>query len=405
MDPYPDSPELSARDKARLIIQDTQTPRVDPITMEPLVESNAFAVIYQNPDREKAQEVTTRLIQMFLDYSRASRTESATATHDFLSIRSEQALERIEEVEAELAQFRGRYRDSLPETITRNEQSLDRVQRDLDTLQVQILLAEQRKRNFELQLSQINPNLFDPEGDWRTELAATRAELAAARQRYTEEHPTVRRLRQIIEGMSARAEAEGDIVVAPNNPDYILVQSQLDTVNQELTELRSRAGLARAQIEEYEQSRQITPEVEQEYSRLTRELALARDAFGRFEEDRRQAELAQELESEERGLRYLLLRPADSPTTPASPNRRGILLLGIVLGGGLAVGLAALRESSDGTVRSPRDLAEVTDIKPLGSIPVILNAHDKRVRLLAWTTSLIVAAILISFVGTAVASG
>jgi hypothetical protein len=58
-------------------------------------------------------------------------------------------------------------------------------------------------------------------------------------------------------------------------------------------------------------------------------------------------------------------------------------LLGIVLGGGLAVGLAAVAESSDPAVRGPRDLQAITSISTIASVPVMLN-HDARRKQMAW---------------------
>jgi uncharacterized protein involved in exopolysaccharide biosynthesis len=401
VDPYPDYPELSERQKAGLITESTSTERVDPITMEPLLESNAFSVSYVNSDPQLAQAVTEQLVQMFLDYSRATRTEQATGTSEFLELRAEDARTRILELDRLLADFRGRYSSALPETRARIQQSLERTERELDAFELQILVAEERERALDLQLQQINPNLFDPAGDWRAELAAMRAELAEARQRYTENHPDVRRLTRAIEAMSARTDLEPEFAGAPDNPEYIAVASQLDTVRQQLGILRANAARSRLQIAEYESGLEIAPEVEREYSQLTRDYGFAQERLKEIEDSLAEARLAQVLETEQRGLRYSLIRPPDRPSRPSSPNRLGIILLGIVLGGAVSVGLAALRESADPTVRSARDLLEITDIAPLGAVPVILNGIDKRRRAIAWALGLATAFAGLAFVGSA----
>jgi polysaccharide chain length determinant protein (PEP-CTERM system associated) len=402
IDPYPDL-DLSPNEKARMISQNTKTERVDPITMEPMLESAAFSVSYLNPDPELAHAVTQRLVQMFLDYTHDVRTEQATETHGFLELRAEDSRERMLELEERLAEFRSRYGNALPDAQTRNLQALDRAERDVDSLGLQILVADERKRSLELQLAQINPNLFDPAGDWRQELALLRAELAEARQKYTENHPDVRRLTRAIEGMSARAGLSPDEAVTPDNPEYIQVASQLDTVTRELAILQSNAARAREEIAGYERNMQLAPEVEQEYSRLMRDYELVRAALQGIEGRVGEAALAQVLESEQRGIRYSLVRAPSVPSSPDSPNRLGIMLLGIVLGGAVAVGLAAVRESADPSVRSARDLAELTDIKPIGTIPVILNDSDRRKRAIAWAAASIATVAALSFVGSVIA--
>ena len=70
VDPYPDQPELSARDKALQIVEDTVVERVDPITLEVLKESNAFSIHYHNADPERAAAVAERIADLFLGYNR-----------------------------------------------------------------------------------------------------------------------------------------------------------------------------------------------------------------------------------------------------------------------------------------------------------------------------------------------
>jgi hypothetical protein len=97
-----------------------------------------------------------------------------------------------------------------------------------------------------------------------------------------------------------------------------------------------------------------------------------------------------------------LISSAYRPDSPYSPNRLGIILLGIALGAALGIGLAALVDSADPTIRSARDLGEITDIKPLGAIPVILNGSDRRRRLVRWSFASVVAAVALIVVGSAV---
>jgi uncharacterized protein involved in exopolysaccharide biosynthesis len=279
---------------------------------------------------------------------------------------------------------------------------LDRAEGDLDNLERQILLANERETMLELQLSQINPNLFDPAGDWRMELTELRAELAAARQRYTEDHPDIRRLIRSIDALSARADLSTSNVV-PDNPAYIQLANQLDTVKRELAVLRSNAARAREQIASYARVFEMAPDVERQYRELIRDYEGAQERLRGIETRLNEAALGQELESEQRGGRLTLISAPRRPYSPDSPNRLGILLLGVVLGGGLAVGLAALVESSDPTIRSARDLKEITDIKAIGAIPIMLNNADARNRLVAWGTASLILVVAVILVGSRVA--
>src|SRR5712675_1374650 len=65
-DPYPDLPNLDTAAKAQKILEATSTERVDPVTLKPLDESDAFSIHYRNPDPRRAAAVARRLADFFL---------------------------------------------------------------------------------------------------------------------------------------------------------------------------------------------------------------------------------------------------------------------------------------------------------------------------------------------------
>jgi protein tyrosine kinase modulator len=403
IDPYPNYPEVSNFDKAALVASNVKLERVDPITMEPLLQSNAFVMHYYNPDPDLALAVAEQLVDRFLSYNRETRTQRAADNYDFLLAQSEEVGATVVELDKRVAEFKTKYGDSLPEAQGRNLAAIDRLQQDLDAREREMRLAQERINILEIQLTAIPPRLFEPDGNWRTELAQMRAELAEARQKYSEDHPTIRRLERSIAAMGAREATSPSSTARPDNPEYIQVASQLQTARTELAALRAAVERARSQIKDYERNAAMAPEVEREYSQLTRNYELAQERYSEIQTTLSQAKAAETLESEALGERFTLVRRPYRPGAPDSPNRLGIILLGFVLGGALSVGSAALRESSDPTVRSIRDLYELTDVKPIGAIPFMLNATDRRRRIVAWATASLVFAALVVFVGSTVA--
>lgn len=405
-DPYPGQPDLSLGDKARLLASDTMIERVDPVTLERLNQSNTFSIHYHNPSPRIAAHVAQRLADLFLDHNRQVRAEQAAAAYEFLRTQSDDVGERIRETEQRIADFKSQHGDALPEQQTRNLGALDRAEREVTALEGQIRLAEERKALLEIQLSQITPTMFDTSQDWRLELASLRAQLAEAQQRYTPDHPDVRRLKRAIEALNARAKVEGASgqVVTPDNPEYIRVASQLETVNQQLAALRASATQARQQIDQYSQFRRMAPDVERQYLELMRQYNGLQAQFGDIRNKLSDAALAETLETQQRGERYTQIRNPSIASTPYSPNRLGIILLGLVIGGALAVGAAAFAEITDPTIRSARDLREITDIQPIGAVPVILNRADRRRRYLVWGSVTAVFAVAVMFVGASVLS-
>jgi polysaccharide biosynthesis transport protein len=377
VDPYPALKE-STRAKARMIIQDTTIEKVDPVTLEVAAESPAFTIHYDNADRQTAIAIDKQIAELFLNYNRETRAAQAREAYNFLSAKSKELTSQVGDIEKRIADFKAKYGDALPESRIRNEQSLDRVQRDIDAADVQVRMLEQQESLLSLQLKQISPTIVASGADVHTQLGLLRAELAAAQQKYTPDHPDVKRLRRAIEALAAQAKLGGSPQVIPDNPDYLSVSTELESVRRNLAAWRSNAARARAQVAEYERRLSNTPGVERDYAELERDRQLAQEQLIGIRNKLQAAGVAQTLEAEARGERYTLIREASSPSQPHSPNRLGIILLSIVLGCAIAAGLAALRESADPSVRNASDVAELSDLAVIGAIPKLLTPVDHR---------------------------
>ena len=387
IDPYPDSPEMSASDKAQQIIADTSIERVDPVTLEMLSQSNAFSIHYLNSNPELAAAVAQKLAELFLDYNRLSRSERATAAYQFLLTQTEHVAQQIGEVDTRIAQFKLRHPDALPETQIRNLGAAERASSNLFDIEAQIRRAEERQGLLEVQLTKLNPTLGSTTGNPQSELATLQGQLAEARVRYTPDHPDVKRLQRQIEALSVTAAQDpGGTRVVPNNPDYISVESQLESARREIAALRSNAAQERQRLYALESGAAAAPNVERDFSVLLRDRTALQAQFDDLQKRLREATISQNLETEQRGDRFTQIRTPSVADLPHSPNRIGIILLGLVLGVGLAIGLAALAESSDPSVRSTRDLREITNIAAIASVPTMLGDEDRR-RQRVWRAS------------------
>lgn len=379
VDPYPDQPEMSIEEKAAAISGSTSLEKVDPITFKPNVKGSAFTIRYLNPDPKIAKAVMAEIANLFLEYNRETRTAAAEQTYRFLLSKTTQVDAEIRSAEVKIAEFKRRYGASLPEDRIRNEVSLERSQNDVDRLEAAIRDAEQREEELNLQLGQLSPTLIGAVSDWRTELANLKAQLAAAEQKYTPDHPDVKRLRRAVAEMAARG-SPNEAGATPDNPEYLRVKSALAAARRESVALRDQLARTRGEMVSTQTHLAMTPTVERQYLELQRDYDSARAQFSDLQDKLHRADVARTLETEQQGERYTLIRNASMPRTPASPNRIGLILMGIVLGGGLAVGVAALAESSDQTVRSYHDVRVVTAVPMLGAIPILLNPEDARRR-------------------------
>lgn len=384
IDPYPEEP-ATPEAKASRIAADTSVESVDPLTYKRKEYTTAFSVYYDNRDPAIAKRVADELLLLFVTYNQRVRAEAARDTYSFLTAQARQLEGTMAEMEKRLSVFKTRYGEALPEAQSRNMIGLDRAQRDLDSVEHELHTAEEREDLLRVQIESLSPSLTVAVADWRTELARLRAELSLAEQKYTPEHPDVKRLRRAIaeivtQGNAAETQQRG----VPDNPEYLRVKSQLDSVRRELGTMRARASRLRAEIGEYQRAMSTAPTVEREYVVLAREYENARRQYQDVQDKIKAASLTQQLENEARGERFTLIREATRPSAPDSPNRVGVILLGLVLGLGLAVIFAVMADASDPTVRSAEDLEAGFGAMPIGAIPPIANAADERRRRVVW---------------------
>jgi len=387
IDPYPDRKNLSASGKAQQILEDTSVERVDPVTLKAQAESNTFSLHYNNSNPELATAIDNRLAQLFLTYSQRRRTEAAGEAAGFLKKQSEDIARQMREVDAQLAVLKSKYGDALPEFLLRNQSSIEDRQHQLDGLEQQILTAREKESVLSLQLSQMSPNLIAQSGDL-TDVATVRAKLTEAEQRYTPDHPEVKRLRRALETLMAQSAgaSAGKLMRTANNPQYLLTAAQLQGARNSLANLEAQANAIRAKLERIRTLLQQTPMAEREFSEVLRRKEVLQNEYQHTQDRLQSANLAETFESQQGGERFVQIRAPSVPRLPVYPNRVGLILLGLVFGAALAGVAVAVAESADTSVRTARDVVLPDGVPMLASIPYIDNQRDRRRRAIMLST-------------------
>jgi succinoglycan biosynthesis transport protein ExoP len=164
------------------------------------------------------------------------------------------------------------------------------------------------------------------------------------------------------------------------NPRYLQLRAELNSVDTQLTELQSSQPILRQKIADYERRLARTPQVESEFEAINRKLQSARDNFDDLQRRSIIAEQSQALEATDIGARLAQVVPPVLPKSPSGPPRTAIMILGLFLAGTLGVGSMLFAEMTDSTVRGSKDIAMVLDMVPLATIPVIQNVHSRKSR-------------------------
>lgn len=348
-----------------IIISMVSVDAVDPKTGRAITPTIAFTVSYENESPELAQKVTAELAELYLNENRRSRTEETQQTSSFLNAEAQRLQAQISDIGAKVADFKVKNAGSLPDSFEATSRNLADAQQQLGLLDAKLPPLESRYAYLKTRLAGFGSSAL---------LAKARAELAAARDKYSDIHPDVVRLKRTVETLEAGSNQSGGSAAyesAGSDPEYLALQSELQQVAGDIGAVRSQRADLNRNIAEYQSRLAQSPEVEREYSALTRDLNHATSKYSEIMDKLTSAKLAEELEREQKAERFILIEAADYPSTPSKPNIPAIMLLGLTFALGVGVGVAALAEYLDHRIFGPKELAAVFKAPPLAIIPEI----------------------------------
>jgi len=350
-----------------------------------------FYVSFTGSDPKVAQQVCGEITSMFMDENLRARQQTAQGTTQFLSSQLEEAQRRLDEQDAALAAFKSRYINQLPGRDATNLAMLSTLNTQLDAVTQTITQAEQQKTYLSSMLNQQLAawktkqveGAVDPE-DLHKRRAALQTELFALQAKYTEDHPDVIKAKQAIAHVDKKiADANAFIAegrLGPSRPNALepneIVQLRLSLRQAEDTIVAKTKDRERieSEIRNYQSRIQLSPMVEEQFKKLTRDYQTAQAFYDDLLSKRRQSEMATELERQQQGEQFRVMDPPNLPEKPTSPNRLMITLGGLVAGLVLGAGSAAALEMRDQALRTERDVRTSLKLPTLGMIPAITDS-------------------------------
>ena len=258
-----------------------------------------------------------------------------------------------------------------------NTQELHLTEMNIERYLEQLRSLKEKEASFIAQLSSTSPQLADEE-----RMSKLMLELNRLKSLYSDEYPEIIYLKKEIDELGKRTNCQinknniSNTVGKPTNPAYINIASQLSSAQSEIQSVKQ-------QIANYEKKSNLlreyiksTPVVEQEYRKLLMERDSLKIKYDDLMQKFMEARVAQGLESDQKGERFTLIDPALLPEKPYKPNRLAIFIIGIVLGIGCSIGLTAILEITDDTIRDARQLSLHANVPVLSVIPVYYNARE-----------------------------
>jgi uncharacterized protein involved in exopolysaccharide biosynthesis len=225
----------------------------------------------------------------------------------------------------------------------------------------------------------------------RQQLTKLKSELAQKQGRYSEQHPEVIKLKKEIAELEKISESPQPpkSVAQPENPAYINLLTSIQAAASDILALRRQQAGLEERLRAFRKRLEDAPKVEQEYLALTRDYQNAHNKHQEIMNKILEARISEGMEESQKGEKFTIIDPAALPERPVAPKRALIILAGFILGLGGGLGMVALTENLDRSVKSSDELAWLTGLPVLGSIARIETAEDirreKRQRRFIWS--------------------
>jgi uncharacterized protein involved in exopolysaccharide biosynthesis len=413
---------------------------IDPRSGHPTQATIAFTVGYDSRHPDLALKVANELTSLYLEENLALRAAASRQSASFLTSEADKLQADIERLTISIAEFKKTHPQGTPEFLQANLQLADRAETELRDLRSHHKMLEQQRDLIQSEFNRTTPTaqIYAETGQRimspTDRLKSLKAEEASLRARYGERHPDVLAARREIAGLSTSVDAEDvtnealrhleeakselakararyaathpDVIrltrsvtdleksiaempararvekarVNPDNPAYIQLKLQLESINGELESTRTREKEMQARYEDYQQRLAKAPGVEQEYYSLARDLENTQTKYHEVRLKQREAESSQSLETERKGERFTLIEPPLPPEEPVSPNRPVVFLLGLMVSLALGLGIAVVMESMDPRVRRAADVTSLVGVSPLAVLPSFETAAEVAAR-------------------------
>jgi succinoglycan biosynthesis transport protein ExoP len=429
-----DELNLYAKDRHRLspdeIVERMRKDIEIELLKDPDKRVSAFKIHYSAHDPAIAQQVTSKLTNLFINENLEVRQQESEGTTKFLGDQLDAAGQNLEAQEQKIREFKGQHVAELPSQQASNLQILSGLQSQLQTENAALNTAKQQRVYLESLLREYRTLHGAPsnaEGapmDSLTidqELNRLKMQLADLSSRYEDGYPELRKLKNQIAAMekmrdqrsadlktkNSSSQAETNAIAAAddsadvrNAPQLLQLQSQLQANQAEVRNREQIIADLKLRINEYQDRLNQEPVREQQLADLTRGYDQSKTAYDDLQKKKGQSAMATSMELLQQGERFRILDPPSLPIKPSFPDRLKFCFIGLAFGWALGLAVAVAFEKTDDRVYSEEELKGLLPVAVLSEIPVINAVASERAEQkrtwLGWATAAVIFGVILA---------
>lgn len=431
--------EIIARIKSSIKFEYIYTNVANEKTGKAISVTTAFILSFEGDNPHKVQQITNVLASLFKEGDLRSKEINIHETSAFIEQEMETLKENLRRQEERIQTFKEKNLNNLPENNDLNLRSLERFERELERVDLRIRSLEEKKLYLSGEITTVDPLLpiktsggkyvMNP----KDQLKRLRMELISLQAKLSDKHPDVKRLKNEIKEIEAQVgtsedtiykikrldELNGRLIIMkgeldnqhpdvitlkkeiqllndeinaqlpnrdsieeehPENPAYISLKIQIAVVEAELKNSLVDRKTIQENITKYQNRLELSPRVEKEYLELYRDYDSTKRKYKEMSQILMEARVAKEVEQSQRGERFTIIDPAFLPEKPYKPNRIAILILGFVIAFGLGIGMGAVYEYMDTSIKTVDELNYLTNGSVFSVVSRIEIPEEKQKR-------------------------
>lgn len=337
----------------------------------------AFNLSFTYRDPMVAHAVAERLTHMFIDEDKRLRTEQASGTAAFLSRRGNEIRDRMVELERKRREIEARYNGALPDQVALSTQAGSALRAELSRIDAESQGILQQNSLLAARGEELANT---PGPGWE---AVRRAEervnqLAA---QFSDSHPDLVAARAALQNERARARSLENV-----RPGSGVIASEITAGRSRIGSLSQRRAEMVSRIAEMEHLTALAPQASYELNNLQRDYDNLKLQYQDIREKQMEAQVAANLQAEDKGERFSVVDPPIIPFEPVKPNRRKLMVAGVTIGLAAGVMLVIIMELLGGLINGAGAVQRITGMPPMVVVPLLKGEQDN---LRSWVRSLL----------------
>ena len=358
-------------------------------------KGDVFGVSFEGGNPQQVMRVTNQLASLFIEENLKYREERATETSKYTE--SELALSKrvLDEKEKQMRDYKLKYFNEMPDQRLSNYAQLQSliqqsqgVQNSIQELERTKVMAQEQASIQQRIASYVTQNSSSPMPETDAErLQRLKVQLAELKSKYTDNHPDIRRINQLIKQMEAKLAAGGSRGSGANpaglnkaalaaSLESQRLQTQIQQIDININQLREQKAKLPEQIAQYQRWIEAAPIREAEWNALTRDYNELRRHYDQLVAQNLQAQSAENIEKNQKGSRFKIVDSARLPEKPFKPNFMKMLGAALAISLGLSFGIIIALDFVDTSFKDADDLEEFVGVPVICAIPTLEKSDE-----------------------------